>query len=217
MPPNLKRPRAESVSEGQKHPRVEAIDPQLLTPSIASSLSLTPGATLTNMTVPTEESDKQSAPTLPGTPMPPRTPILGRYKHVQPAKTYSPNPGKSPLHRNSKKMLKKGTSKTKDVDHFFARYIEASHRPHAECKRCRSLCDENKLPDDSRTWVYGNSSTTTLRKHLETYHPDEYLEACTMHGWPIAIESLCKSHQIQQHSIEASKMAREEVTVEGLL
>jgi hypothetical protein len=80
------------------------------------------------------------------------------------------------------------------------------------------MCDENKLPNDGRNWVYGNSSTTTLRKHLETYHPDEYLEVCTTHGWPIAIESLRKkSHQqMQQRSIEASK-AREAVTAGGLL
>ena|ERR1700676_2382782 len=82
----------------------------------------------------------------------------------------------------------------------------------------RALYKESKAkkPNDGRTWVYGNSSMTTLRKHLEAYHSEEYREACRMHNWEIAIESIRKTHK-QEKAHMNSQIMKEEFTKDGFV
>jgi hypothetical protein len=73
-------------------------------------------------------------------------------------------------------------------------------------------------PDDGHTWVYGNASTSTLCNHLEKYHVNEYLNACTTHGWTIAIDSLCMTYKKQKEQELAHKQnTKESFTRDGLL
>jgi hypothetical protein len=70
-------------------------------------------------------------------------------------------------------------------------------------------------PDDGRTWEYKNSSTSTLRHHIEKYHADEYIEACNENGWEVAIASLREKYK-QMHATKL-QATREAFTTEGLL
>ncbi|KAF9504945.1 hypothetical protein BS47DRAFT_1368425 [Hydnum rufescens UP504] len=82
----------------------------------------------------------------------------------------------------------------------------------------RTLYEESnaKKPDDGCTWVYGNSSMTTLQKHLEAYHTEEYCEACRMHNWEISIELIWKTHE-QEKAHMNSQIMKEVFTKDGFV
>jgi hypothetical protein len=83
----------------------------------------------------------------------------------------------------------------------------------------RTVYKETKTakPDDGRTWVYANSSTSTLRRHIETFHPDEYQEACKTHGWEIMIESIRKNHQLEETLLAKKQVMKEPFTIDGFI